>query len=132
MATRTILGAKVQNAETFTYTATILQEDGVTPVDLTDAATDVLVTLYRADTNASLNSRLAQSVITAGVASLQHTGTALGVLTFKAIAADSTVGAAVDTTMVLRYDIGYNDGAAVARDGVHEVQYTVEPLVTVT
>jgi len=132
MATRTILGARVQDAETFTYSTTIMQEDGVTPVDLTDVGTTVLVTLYRADTNVSLNSRLAQSVVTAGVASLQHTGTSLGVLTFKSVAADSTLGETADIDMVLRYSVSYDDTLAVARTGVHEVQYKVEPLVTVT
>jgi len=132
MATRTILGARVQNAETFTYSTTILQEDGVTPVDLTDAGTDVLFTLYRGDTNASLNFRLAQSVITAGVASNNHTGTALGVMTFKSVAADSTIGAAVNTALVLRYVVTYDDALAVARAGTHEAQMTVEPLVTVS
>lgn len=131
MATRTILGTKVQNAETFTYSATFIDEDGVTPVDLTDAGADVLVTLYRADTNVSLNSRLVQSVITAGVGSLQHTGTTLGVLTFEAIAADSTIGAAVDTIVVIRYLVTYT-GTGGARAGIHEVQFVVEPLVTVT
>jgi membrane-bound lytic murein transglycosylase len=132
MATRTQLGALVQDAETFTYSTTILQEDGVTPVDLTDANTDAFVTLYRADTNAAINSRNAQQVITAGVASNNHTGTALGVLTFKSVAADSTLGESANVSVVLRYRIQYNDGAAVARDGTHEVQFTVEPLVTVT
>lgn len=129
---RTILGAQVQNAETFTYSATIVQEDGTTPVDLTDANTTVLFTLYRDDTDASLNSRLNQSVITAGVASNNHTGTAAGVLTFKSVAADSTVGASVNVNLVMRYQVTYNDGAAVARTGIHEVQFVVTPLDTVT
>lgn len=131
MATRTILGTKVQDGETFTYSATILDEDGTTPVDLTAATTDVLCTLYRTDTNVSLNSRLAQSVITAGVASNNHTGTAAGVLTFEGQIADSTLGASADVPVVIRYAIGYT-GTGGARDGVHEVQFTVEPLVTVT
>ena len=132
MATRTILGTKVQDAETFTYSTTILQEDGVTAVDLTDAGTDVLFTLYNATTLASINSRLAQSVITAGSASNNHTGTSGGVLTFKSVAADSTLGLSADQVVVMRYSISYDDGAAVARTGVHEVSFTVEPLVTVT
>lgn len=132
MATRLALGARVQDGETYTYRATILQEDGSTPVDLTDANTNVNLTLYRADTNASLNSRLNQAVIAAGVASNNHTGTAAGVLEFKSVAADSTLAASADVTVVARYSVTYNDGAAVARTGVYEVSFTVEPLVTVS
>lgn len=128
MATRTILGAKVQDAETFTYSTTILQEDGSTPVDLTDANTDVLLTLYRVSNLNAVNGRDQQSVITAGVASNNHTGTAAGVMTYKSVAGDSTFGASVDETIVARYEVSYNDGAAVARTGVHEVQFVVEPL----
>jgi len=132
MATRSIIAAKVQDSETFTYSATILQEDGVTPVALDAATTTVLLSLYNSGTNVSIAGRLAQSVITAGVASNEHTGTALGVLTFKSLAADSTLGLLVNTPVVARYSVTYTDALAVVRTGIHEVQFTVEPLVVVT
>jgi len=132
MATRSIIAAKVQDSETFTYSATILQEDGVTPVALDAATTTVLLSLYNSGTNVSIAGRLAQSVITAGVASNEHTGTALGVLTFKSLAADSTLGLLVNTPVVARYSVTYTDALTVVRTGIHEVQFTVEPLVVVT
>lgn len=132
MATRTILGNKIKNGQTFTYSATILQEDGTTPVDLTSANTTVLCSHYRDDNDNALNGRDAQSVITAGVASNNHTGDAAGLLTFKTTTADTTIGGqTADLNIVLRYEVQYQDGAAVARVGIFEVQYTLEPLDTV-
>ena len=135
MATRTILGTKAQDGETFTYTATFLQEDGATPVDFTDAVgagTDVVASLYRNDTKAAINSRNAQAVITTGASvQAQWAGSAAGVLTFKGIAADTTLAGSSDIIVVLRVNVSYQDAATVTRTGIHEVTFTVEPLDTV-
>lgn len=131
MATRTIVGTKVQDDETFTLTATVLQEDGTTPVDLTDSNTDAFISFYRDDTKAAINSRNNQQVITAGVASNQHTGSAAGVLSWKSATADSNLGLSADVNVVARYTVTYNDGAAVARTAIQEIQFVVEPLDTV-
>lgn len=132
MATRTILGNKIKVGQTFTYQATILEEDGVTPVDLTGADIDVLCSLYRDDTDVTINSRNAQSVITAGVASNEHTGDASGVLTFKATAADTNIAISADTQLVLRYAIDYDDVDTDERVLIYEVEFTLQPLDTLT
>lgn len=136
MATRTILGNKPQDGEAFRYRATFLQEDKVTPVDLTSANTTVSLVYYRTDTNVSINSRgttaTPQVVINAGVGQNQHTGTAAGVLTFKAVPADTTLGGSANVTVVARYIVSYQDADTDTRTGIHEVQFEVEPLQTVS
>lgn len=130
MATRKALGTKVQEGETPNYQATVRDASG-TVVDLTDANTDVFLSLYRDDTKAAINSRDNQQVITAGVASNEHTGTAAGVLTFKLTTSDTNLSLAADTTIVLRYTVSFNDGAAVSRTGIAEATFVLEPLDTV-
>ncbi len=130
MATRTQLGNKIQEGETYLYTTTITDEVGA-GIDLTAASSTVLFSLYVKATGVTVNSRNAQSVITAGTPSNEHTGSAAGVMTFKSLAADNPAIAA-DTPMVLRYQVTYNDGAAVARVGIHEVEITYEDLTALT
>lgn len=131
MAVRTRLGTKVNDGSSFTYTATLLQEDGVTPIDFTDANTDVDLTLWREDTDAPVNSRDGQSVIAAGVPANQHTGSAAGVLTFKATDADTSLSASEEVELVLRYEVAYQDGDTDDRLSIYEVSIIVAPLAAV-
>jgi len=138
MATRTATGARVQDGETFTYSAVVRDAAGVA-VDLTDAGVTGLISLYRDDTKAAVNSRDAQAAITAGVSVLDGTPAAEGVLTVDAVGnlimkfdeLDSTLGLAVNTTMVIRWDIVFPDALAVERRAIHEATFIVEPLDTV-
>lgn len=130
MSTRTIIGTKLQEGETFNYVTTIRDSDG-SLVDLTGLDVDVFCSLYVKATGASVNSRLNQQVVTAGVASNEHTVTSAGVLTFKSVVADNPAIAA-DTTYIIRYTFSFDDAGAVARTGIHEVEYTVEDLTTVS
>lgn len=131
MPSRTIFGTKIQEGETWTYQATIVDETGAA-VDLTAATVTGTVDFYFKSTNASINSRLNQSVIAAGVPANNHTTTAGGVITWKAVALDSVVTGGADSQVVYRLEIDYNDGAAVARTLIHEVEFTIESLPTVT
>lgn len=131
MATRTVFGTKIQEGETWTYTATIKDETGAV-VDLTAATVSGTVDFYDKTTLASINSRLNQAVIAAGVPAFNHTTTAGGVITWKATALDSVVTASADTTVIYRLEIDYNDGAAVARTAIHEIEFVIEALPTVT
>ena len=131
MSVRTRLGVKVNDGSTFTYSATLLQEDGSTPIDLTSPNTDVDLTLWREDTDAPVNSRDGQSVIAAGVPANQHTGTAGGVLTFKAVDGDTSLAATDEVELVLRYQVTYQDAAAAERQSFYEVSIIVSPLATV-
>lgn len=131
MPTRSTIGNKVQKGESFNYTAVVKDESG-TAIDLTDAAVDVTLTYYRTDTNAAINSRNAQAVVTAGVASNEHTVDASGNLTWKAVPDDTSFSQTADTDVVARYTITYDDGAAVERTGIHEVIFTIENLPNVS
>lgn len=131
MATRTIFGTKVQEGETWTYTATIKDETGAV-VDLTAATVDGVGDFYYKATLASINSRLNQAIIAAGVPAFNHTATAGGILTWKAAVLDSVVTGAADSPVVYRMEISYNDGAAVARVAIHEIEFVIEALPTVT
>ncbi len=131
MPTRTQFGTKIQKGETYTYTATITDETGAA-VDLTAGTVNAFVTLYFKSTNAAINTRNNQQVVTAGVASNNHTVTAGGLITFKATASDSVVTGSADSPVVYRLEIDYQDGAAVARTAIHEVEFTIEELPTVT
>lgn len=130
MPTRTLLGTKIQEGETFTYSATIVDETGAV-VDLTAATVDAFVHYYVKSTGASINSRNNQQVVTAGVASNEHTVTSGGVITWKATTSDNPAIAA-DTVVVYRLTVTYNDGAAVARTAIHEVEFTLEDLPAVS
>jgi hypothetical protein len=128
---RTILGTKLDNSETGTLSGTIRDENGVV-VDLTAATVDVFLDYYRTDTNAGLNGRTNQQVVTAGVASNNHTVTSGGVITFKLTSPDTSIGLTTEQNVVARYTVQYQDGAAVARQAIQEIQFAVTPLVTVT
>ena len=129
MPTRTDLGAKVQEGETFLYVVTIRDELGVV-VDLTDASVTGTLDYYVKATGAAIAGRAAQSVIAVGVGANNHTVTAAGVMTWKSVAADA-LAVSVDTPVVARYTIVYNDGAAVARTGIHEMEFVIEDLPAV-
>lgn len=130
MPTRSDLGAKVQEGETFLYSTIVKDELGVA-IDLTDAAVDATVSYYIKATGATINSRNAQTIITAGVGSNEHTPGADGSLLFKSLVADAPAVAA-DTPVVLRYTITYDDGAAVERTGIHEAEFVIEDLPTLS
>lgn len=131
MATQTIFGTKIQEGETWTYQATIVDETGAA-VDLTAATVDALVDFYYESSLASINSRINQAVIATGTPAFNHTTTAGGVITWKATALDSVVLSAADSPVIYRLQITYNDGAAVARVLIHEIKFTIEALPTVT
>jgi hypothetical protein len=131
MPTRTVFGTKIQEGETWTYQATIKDETGAV-VDLTAATVNGTVDFYYKDTLASINSRLNQAVIAAGVPAFNHTTTAGGVITWKATALDSVVTGSADSPVVYRLEIDYNDGGAVARTAIHEIEFVIEALPTVT
>lgn len=130
---RTVLGTKLDNAETGTLTGTIRDESG-NPVDLTAATVDVFLSYYNATSGGTgnINGRNNQQVVNNGVASNQHTVTAGGVITWKLQALDTTLGQTTDQIVVARYTVNYEDGASVARQAIQEIQFTVTPLVTVT
>lgn len=131
MPTRTIFGTKIQEGETWTYEATLVDETGAA-IDLTAATVTGTVDFYFKSTLVSINSRINQAVIAAGVPAFNHTTTAGGLLTWKATALDSTVTGGADSPVVYRLEVDYNDGAAVARTLLHEVEFTIESLPTVT
>lgn len=131
MPTRTIFGTKIQEGETWTYQATIVDETGAA-IDLTAAAVGGTVDFYFKSTLASIAGRINQAVIAAGVPAFNHTTTAGGVLTWKSLAADSIVTGGADSPVIYRLELDYNDGAAVARTLLHEVEFTIESLPTVT
>lgn len=132
MPTRSILDAKpVQNGETFNLTMTIRDEAGAV-VDLTDANVSGTITYFNDGTDTAINARNAQACITAGAGQNQHTVTAAGLLTWKAQIADTNLGLAADATVVARYIITFNDGAAVARTATHEVQFVIQPQKAIT
>jgi hypothetical protein len=131
MATQTTFGTKIQEGETWTYQATIVDETGAA-VDLTAATVNGTVDFYYESTNVSINSRLNQAVIAAGVPAFNHTVTAGGVITWKAAALDSVVTGGADSPVIYRLEIDYNDGAAIARTLIHEIKFTIEALPTVT
>lgn len=131
--TRSIVDAKKPIAGgTFNLAAVIQDEDG-NAVDLTDAAVDGFIDYYddSGATGAAINSRLNQQIITAGVASNEHTVDASGNLLWKSEVAD-TSSITADTVVVARYTITFDDGAAVERTAIHEIQFTVQAPKTVS
>jgi len=131
MPSRTIFGTKIQEGETWTYTATLVDETG-TAIDLTAGTVNGTVDFYFKSTLVSINSRLNQAAIAAGVPAFNHTVTAGGLLTWKAAALDSVVTGSADSPVIYRLEIDYNDGGAIARTLIHEVEFTIEALPTVT
>lgn len=129
--TRSIVDAKKPIAGgTFNLTAVIQDESGAA-VDLTGADVDAFLTYYDDDAATAINSRLNQQVVTAGVASNNHTVDASGNLTWKSVVAD-TSSITTDTVVVARYTITFDDGAAVERTAIHEIQFEVEAPKTVS
>ena len=131
MPSRTILGTAIQNGETFTYSAIVRDESG-NVINLQTALTAATITYYNKTALTDINSRLAQDIRGAGTGTNQHTLGTAGQLTWKAVVADTNLGLASDTAVVARYTLTYNDGASVSRTGVHEVDFTIQALPTVT
>lgn len=137
MPSRTVIAQPIQRGETFRYTTTVNNVAGA-PIDLNDEATitSFTITLYRADTNAVINSRNAQSIL--GTASggvypgaNQHTLGNTGLLTWNAVAADTSPTITADTKVVARYTLTYVLSGA-THVGIHEVQFTIQALPTVS
>lgn len=124
---RTVRGNRVDDGETFTLAA-VVRDEANAVVDLTAGTVNGFITWYRADTNAALNTRNNQQFNTAGVSSNEHSGDASGNLTWNALAADTTLGASADVDVVARYRITFGTNRVL----IHEIQFKVAPLVTVT
>lgn len=130
MATRTVLNQKIQSGETPDLTFTMVDVDG-NAIDIPTDVTAMTLSYYTADDDTQINTRLNQDVRGGGSGTNEHTLDAAGLVTWKLETAD-TSGFAVDTTVVARYQWTYNDGAAVARTGIHEIQFTIEGLQTIS
>ncbi len=125
---------EILEGQTFLYTAVISDEAGDV-IDLTDAL--VLLTcdftLYDADTAVHVGSREDQDVLGIAVGDIypgdnNHTLAVNGTLTYRATVADtSTAG-----THKGRYVYTYLDGGAVIRTTIHEFQFVITALDTVT
>lgn len=131
MATRTILGTKIQDGETFLY-STIVRDEANAVVNLQTAATAATIHYYRKDTGASINSRNGQDIRGGGTGTNQHTLGTAGQLTWKAVAADTNFVTTADVTVVARYTVTYDDGASVSRTAIWEIEFTIEALTTVS
>ena len=131
MATKTVIGTKIQQAETANLTAVVRDSAGAV-VDLTGADVDIFLSNYNNATNAGINGRTNQQVVTAGVASNDHTVDASGNLTWKLTTSDTALAGSADETHTARYTIEFDDGAAVQRTAIHEIEYIVEALPTIT
>lgn len=116
----------LQDGETFQLNAVVRDEAGAV-IDLTGGSINVFLSWYRNDTKAAINSRDNQQVVTAGVASNEHAVDASGNLTWNAVAADSTLGAATTVDMVARYTVQF----PTSRVLIQEIQFKVSPLDTV-
>ena len=117
----------IQDGETFQLNAVVRDEAGA-PLDLTGGSINVFLSWYRDDTDAAVNSRNNQQVVTAGTASNQHAVDAVGNLTWNAEAADSTIGAAATIDMVARYTVQF----PTSRVLIQEIQFKISPLDTVS
>lgn len=126
-----VLAQNLNEGSTGTYTAVLTDESG-TAIDIPTDATAMTLDYYRTDTGASINSRLAQDVLGGGTGAANHTLDASGNLTFKLTTADTTLSLTADLTVRLRYTLTYNDGAAVSRTSIHEAEFKVLNLATVT
>ena len=138
MATRKLFGLKVLDGETAKYTAVIKDENG-TAINITLSAslTSMTITYYNKATGATINTRNAQDVL--GTPSMgvypganNHTLASNGTLTWKLAAADTNFVTTANVTVVARYIYVYPDAQSVARTGIHEFEFTIEKLDTVS
>ena len=130
MATRSIKGERIQSGETPDITFTLVDVADA-PIDIVADVTAMTLTYFTDDTATQINTRLAQDVRGGGTGANEHTLTTGGLVTWKMEVAD-TSGIVTDTVVVARYSYTYNDAGVIARTGVHEIQFTIEGVKTVT
>lgn len=136
--TRRVFGTPIHDGQTFKYTTVIKDENG-DAIDITLSAklTSMKLTYYSKATGATINSRNAQNVLGTADAGVypganNHTLNANGTLTWKGAAADTNFVTTDDVTVVARYVYVFPDAAAVARTGIHEVEFTIKKLDAVS
>jgi len=135
---RKVFGLKLQDGETFKYTAVIRDETN-TAINLTvnTAITSLVFTLYNKATGVHVGSRDSQDCL--GTPSMgiypganNHTLASNGTLTYKGTTGDTSGVTNAAVTYVGRYVYVFPDAQSVARTGIHEFEFTVEPLDVVS
>lgn len=130
MPTRTIVQQPIQSGETPDVVFTLVDVNNAA-IDIPADVTAMTLTYFTDDNATQINTRLSQDVRGAGSGTNEHTLTNAGLVTWKMEAAD-TSGITSDTTVVARYTYTYNDGGAIPRTGVHEIQMTIEGVKVVS
>ncbi len=137
-STRKVFSLKLQDGETARYTAVIRDENGaVIDITLQASLTSMVFSLYNKATGVHVGARSSQNVLgtpSMGVypGAFNHTLNANGTLTYKLTTGDTSGPTTTAITYVGRYVYVFPDADTVSRTGVHEFEYVVEPLDTVT
>ena len=131
MASRTISGQLIHAGDTPDVTFQLVDVDGVA-IDIPTNVTAMTLTYFTDDDDTQINTRLAQDVRGAGSGTNEHTLDASGNVTWKMVAADTNFAGATTRTVVARYSYTYNDGAAVPRTNIHEIQMTITGVKTIS